>query len=207
MERLVATEFSLSSKRYNWVVTNGAGAGVPSGPDWPKVDRFLRSYSARWTLSELLRLHYREGWYVALRGGGLLLGSSLCYPFAWFDWAIFGIAAAMLIDGMLVATAHAFVTDPPKHPLRFVVLNVVSYVTLVPWFAIFFAPWADEFSRPLGWRSAIKLSFTAITAITATAAISPEAPNSGWVSFLVGIEVVVALYYLLVIVVRAVERQ
>src|SRR4051812_27447573 len=112
---------------------------------WRRLDTFLRKYATRYEFSRWVGLDKREGWYVLLRGLFLMLLSLICYPFPPWAWAIVLFALVLLIDSVLVSTAHAYaMTKPPSNALRFVTLTLGSFLTLIPWFTIAFAPWSSD---------------------------------------------------------------
>jgi hypothetical protein len=119
------------------------------------------------------------------------------WPTWWVQGPALGVAVYTLVDLLLVATAHVFgLTGLPRYPLRFVVLNLLGFLTLVFWFAIFFAPLASRFNPPLTASRAIALAFVATTASSVVKAPEPTHWSS---AVLAGAATIVALYFVIVI--------
>ena len=174
---------------------------------WAKVDDWLDTYQRSRTLSERVRLGKREGWFVLGRAAVLLVLTVVSYPFpGWIGYTIIAaIAVALLRDALLVATAHAFlkVQDATESVLRFVLLNLAAYLSLMLWCAIALAPISDRFAEPLNWWTAMEIGFAAITA---SATVTLVEAQDAWGSVVMGVFNLLALYWLLVILVSAVSR-
>lgn len=171
---------------------------------WKSLIHVLDSYAASHSTSDRLRLKRRESVYVLVVRPAVLaaLGWLLYqWPPIWVTVPIEMLISYLLIDAILVSTAHAFGESAPRGSLRFVVLNLCTFFSLTLWFAAAFAPLAKNFDPHLDYLNALELAFAAVTA-SATAS-APQAMD--WAgSLATGLATTIALYFLIVVIVMAV---
>jgi hypothetical protein len=172
---------------------------------WVQADRFLTKYEQKLEVTKWCGpFKKREGWYVLVRA--LLLAGLLVVSYNTVPPFVLGlivlIAAYLLGDALLVATSEICgLCEHGYHGLRFVVLNLGVYLSLVLWVAIFARPLQASFDPVLDVENALELGFAAVTA---SSIISPPQPKTLGAELLVVGATLIALYDLLVIVTVAV---
>ena len=172
---------------------------------WDKADDFLVRYSKK-ALSDRVGFHHRETPYVLLRGAVLFLCGWLLYAGlgSFVEVPLLALVVLTFVDAVLVVTAHAVVDKRPvANNLRFVVLNLLTFLTLTLWFAAAFQPFAAHFCDGLDYLNAIELAFAATTA---SATSSPHEAIDWIGSLVTGLATAVALYFIVVVLVMAVGR-
>jgi hypothetical protein len=122
---------------------------------WTRCSELLHAYEQRYALARHLpwprERVAKVDVFVILRTLLLPVLVFMAYPFP-STLSITALIATVIlfVDLLCVVTAQAFVpVFPMKNPLRYVVVNLVGFVSLVPSFAIFLAPVAGSFTPTL----------------------------------------------------------
>jgi hypothetical protein len=169
---------------------------------WDQLSARVYQYERRWSISRWLPWPRDRGTrvevFVFARAASMTGLVWVAYTFRSLTYPIAVIAALTLIDAVIIVTAHALV---PKPPLKN--LNLIAFLTLVPWFAALCAPIPNDFAPALTWHSAIATSWAAVTA---SAVIEGAKPQTYRASLLIALASTSSLYYVLVILVAAVAH-
>jgi hypothetical protein len=177
-------------------------------PEGWRIEQKLAEYAAYSNATEILPgCQRKEGRYVVGRAVVLVCAAWMAYQVPGWGlaaWVIAGFAAYTFIDAVGVTTAHSFLF-PHGHrsAFRFVILNLGVFFTLPVWFTIALAPFRRHFDPPLDYWYASELAFSLIQLPGASTIPDPRGQRA---SVVVGLMSICALYFLLVILVAAVDR-
>lgn len=174
---------------------------------WAELRRRFREYENRWGVTAHPMFRGREGWFVAARAVLLTVLAVLIWRVEASSWCAVGYAAVallLLLDCFIVVTNHAFFEEaPPKQVFRFVLLNLVTFFSLMPWFTIVLRFFQHSFCPTLTLDWAFTLAFTLLTTASALPDVRPVTRAASW---LVMMCTVTSLYFVLVVLAAAMSR-
>jgi hypothetical protein len=170
---------------------------------WTRLEEGLYAYGVKYSIPVWIGLSNREGFYVS--GATVLLFLLTCAAVAMP--AAVGVFAALLAayylaDSLLYNTRIVFIPRHAASRFRTVVLTINAYLNLGLVFAVFYAVQSRGFAPPVSAFDSVYFSIATMTTIGSDV----MKPATRMFQTTIMIELIVSLYFLVVILAAVISR-